>query len=176
MSTNREIKQNVVSEIAGKLSRSSSAILVEYIGLNVQEDTDLRARFRAAGVEYKVYKNTLIDLAAKQIDVTGLEPHLKGTTAVAISYDDPTTPARILLAFNKKGGKPAIKCGLVANSYIDAQGVEALSKVPAKEVLVAKLLGTMNAPITNFVSVLNGPARALVCALNAIADQKQQSA
>ena len=85
MSTNREIKQNVVSEIADKLSRSSSAILVEYIGLNVQEDTDLRARFRAAGVEYKVYKNTLIDLAAKQIDVTGLEPHLKGTTAVAIS-------------------------------------------------------------------------------------------
>ena len=176
MSANRDAKVVEVAEIKDKLDRAGGVVLVEYLGMNVLEVTDLRNQLRKAGVEYKVLKNTLVDLAAKELDITGLDPYLKGSTAVAFGYEDPTAPAKVLTEYAKKVNKLHVKCGLVDKKFINADGVEALSKIPAKEVLVAKLLGTMNAPITNFVGVLNGPARALVCALNGIVQQKEQNA
>lgn len=177
MSANKDAKVVEVSEIKQKLDRASGVVIVEYAGMNVLEVTDLRNQLRKSNVEYKVLKNTLVNRAANELSIAGLEPFLKGTTAVAFGYEDPTAPAKVLADYmkkNEKTNKLVIKCGLVDKKLIKAAEVDALSKIPAKEVLVAKLLGTMNAPITNFVGILNGPARALVCALKAVAEQKEQ--
>lgn len=177
MSANKDAKVVEVAEIKQKLDRSSGVVMVEYQGMNVLEVTDLRNQLRKAGVEYRVLKNTLVNRAANELAIDGLEPFLKGSTAVAFGYEDPTVPAKVLAEYmkkNEKTNKLQIKCGLVGKTVVKSADVEALAKIPAKEVLVAKLLGTLNAPITNFVSVLNGPARALVCALKAIQDQKEQ--
>ncbi len=177
MSANKDAKVLEVAEIKQKLDRSSGVVLVEYQGMNVLEVTDLRNQLRKAGVEYRVLKNTLVNRAANELEISGLEPFLKGSTAVAFGFEDPTQPAKILTDYmkkNEKTNKLKIKCGLVDKKLVQAKDVEALAKIPAKEVLVAKLLGTLNAPIANFVGVLNGPARALVCALNAIKEQKEQ--
>jgi large subunit ribosomal protein L10 len=177
MSANKDAKVVEVSEIKDKLGRASGVVLVEYAGMNVMEVTDLRNQLRKSNVEYKVLKNTLVNLAANELNITGLEPFLKGSTAVAFGYDDPTAPAKVMAEYmkkNEKTNKLHVKCGLVDSKLIQAAEVDALAKIPAKEVLVAKLLGTMNAPITNFVGILNGPARALVCALKAVQDQKEQ--
>jgi large subunit ribosomal protein L10 len=176
MSTNKDAKAEQVAEIKEKLHRASGIVLVEYAGMNVLEVTDLRNQFRKSNVEYRVLKNTLVNRAANELDITGLEPFLKSTTAVAFGYEDPTAPAKVLSEYLKKPGKLQIKCGLVGKKLISAAEVDALAKIPPKPVLVAKLLGTMNAPITNFVSVLNGPARALVCALRAVQEQKEKTA
>lgn len=179
MSANKDAKVVEVAEIRQKLERSSGVVLVEYQGMNVLEVTDLRNQLRKAGVEYRVLKNTLVNRAADELAITGLEPFLKGSTAVAFGYEDPTAPAKVLTEYmkkNEKTNKLKIKCGLVEKKLVQTADVEALAKIPAKEVLVAKLLGTLNAPIANFVGVLNGPARALVCALNAVREQKEQSA
>ncbi len=177
MSANKDAKVVEVAEIKQKLDRSSGVVLVEYQGMNVLEVTDLRNQLRKAGVEYRVLKNTLVNRAANELQISGLEPFLNGSTAVAFGYEDPTQPAKVLADYmkkNEKTNKLKIKCGLVDKKLVQANDVEALAKIPAKEVLVAKLLGTLNAPIANFVGVLNGPARALVCALNAIKEQKEQ--
>ncbi len=182
MSANRDAKVTEVTEIKDRLSRASGVVLVEYAGMNVLDVTDLRNQLRGGNVEYKVLKNTLVNRAANELEIAGLDPFLKGTTAVAFGYDDPTTPAKLLTDYIKKteaARKPnhlKLKCGLVGKSFLDANQVQELSDIPSKEVLVAKLLGTMNAPISNFVGILNGPARALVCALNAVKDQKEQTA
>ena len=176
MSANKDAKVVEVAEIKQKLERSSGVVLVEYQGMNVLEVTDLRNQLRKAGVEYRVLKNTLVNRAANELQITGLEPFLNGSTAVAFGYEDPTQPAKVLAEYMKKVNKLQVKCGLVDKKVIEAKEVDALAKVPAKEVLVAKLLGTMNAPIANFVGILNGPARALVCALKAVQDQKEKSA
>jgi large subunit ribosomal protein L10 len=176
LSANKDAKAEVIANIRGKLERANGVVLVEYAGMNVLEVTDLRNQFRKAGVEYRVLKNTLVSRAAGELKIEGLEPFLKGTTALAFGYEDPTSPAKVLAEYNKKAGKLKIKCGLMSGKLVKAGEVEDLAKIPAKEVLVAKMLGTMNAPITNFASVLNGPARALVCALKAIEGQKEKSA
>jgi large subunit ribosomal protein L10 len=176
MSANKDAKTEQVEEIRKKFERANSVVLVEYAGMNVLEVTDLRNQFRKSNVEYRVLKNTLVNLATNELSIAGLEPFLKGTTAVAFGYEDPTAPAKVLSEYLKKASKLQIKCGLVGKKLVSAKEVDALAKIPPKEVLVAKLLGTMNAPITGFVSVLNGPARALVCALRAVQEQKAKSA
>jgi large subunit ribosomal protein L10 len=176
MSANRDAKAEQVEEIRKKLERANSVVLVEFAGMNVLEVTDLRNQFRKSHVEYRVLKNTLVNLAANELNIVGLEPCLKGATAVAFGYEDPTAPAKVLIEYLKKAGKLQIKCGLVGRKLVSAREVDALAKIPPKEVLVAKLLGTMNAPVTRLASVLNGPARALVCALRAVQEQKAKSA
>lgn len=176
MSANKDAKAEVIADIRDKLSRANGVVLVEYAGMNVLEVTDLRNQFRKAGVEYRVLKNTLVSRAASELKIEGLEPFLKGTTALAFGYEDPTSPAKVLSEYNRKAGKLKIKCGLVSGKLVQAGQVEDLAKIPAKEVLVARLLGTMNAPIASFVGVLNGPARSLVCALKAIEGRKEKTA
>ena len=143
-------KQAVIAEISEKLAKASSVVLVDYIGMTVAESTELRNQFRAAGVDFKVYKNTLIKLALKEQGIEGLDEHLNGSTAVAFSYEDPTAAAKVITKFISKVKKTNIKVGILGKEVLSAAQVEALADIPTREVLLAMLLGVMNGPIRTF--------------------------
>ncbi|MDD3252751.1 MAG: 50S ribosomal protein L10 [Lachnospiraceae bacterium] len=150
-----ELKQPVVAEISELLNGAASAVVVDYRGLTVAQDTALRKALREAGVSYKVYKNTMIKRAAEGTDFAALEPALEGPTAIAVSKDDATVAARILAEFAKKADKLEIKAGIVEGKYYDANGMQVIATIPSREVLLGRLLGSMQSPITNFARVLN---------------------
>ena len=150
-----ELKQPIVAEISDLLNGAASAVAVDYRGLTVAQDTELRKQLREAGVTYKVYKNTLIRRAAEGTDFAALDPHLEGPTAIAVSKDDATAPARILAEFAKKADKLEIKAGVVEGTYYDAKGMQAISSIPSREVLLGRLFGSMKSPISNLARVLN---------------------
>ena len=151
----RELKEEKVSEIRGKLEKAQAVIMVKYQGLTVEEDTELRKILREAGVEYKVYKNTLVTRAANEIGFEGLVQYLEGPIAVAFGYDDPTAPARILNDFAKTHKVLELKAGLVQGEIYDETKIKELASVPSKEVLIAKLLGSFKAPISNFAYLVS---------------------
>lgn len=155
LSKNRELKEAKVQEIKSKLEKAQAVILADYQGLNVEEDTELRKKLREAGVEYKVYKNTLTILALKEIGIEGLDEFLKGPVSMAISYDDPTAPARVLNDFAKDHKKLELKAGLVQGEVYDLDKVKKLAAIPSREVLLAKLLGSFKAPLSNLAYLLN---------------------
>ena len=150
-----ELKQPIVAEISDLLNGAASAVAVDYRGLTVAQDTELRKQLREAGVTYKVYKNTRIRRAAEGTDFAALDPHLEGPTAIAVSKEDATAPARILAEFAKKADKLEIKAGVVEGTYYDAKGMQAISSIPSREVLLGRLFGSMKSPIANFARVLN---------------------
>jgi large subunit ribosomal protein L10 len=172
LSDNKRAKQQIVDEIKEKFKKAEAVVLVDYRGLDVQEVTELRKRFRDAGVDYKVYKNTLMTRALTELNNEGLVPYLTGPNAVALGYDDPVMPAKIISDFAKDHNKPEIKVGMVSELLIDAEQVKALASLPSKEVLVAQVLYGFNAPVTGLVNVLQGNIRNLVYALNAISEKK----
>ncbi len=149
-----EEKKPIVEEIASKIDGAQSVVLVDARGLTVAEDTELRKQLRAAGVQYKVYKNTMMKLAFKGTEFEGLDIYLDGPSAAAISKDDATAPARVLCNFAKTAKKLEVKGGVVEGKVLDATGVEEVSKVPTREELLSRLLGSMQSPITNFARVL----------------------
>ncbi|TDT46019.1 50S ribosomal protein L10 [Fonticella tunisiensis] len=151
---NREIKEAKVKEIVEKLQRAQSAILTSYIGITVEEDTELRKKMREAGVEYRVVKNTLTSRAVKELGYEGLDQYLAGPVAIAFGYDDPTTPARILADFAKDHKAIELKAGIVQGEIFDTAKVVELSKIPPREVLLSRLLGSMKAPLSNFAYAL----------------------
>lgn len=166
-------KQQVIDEITEKVKKSKSVIIISYKGLTVEQDTALRGEFRKEGVEYKVLKNTLIKKAFNNLNYTQFDSSLNGNTSVAFSYKDEVTPAKILKENDKKlEGKISAKCALVEGQFVDAASVKMLADLPSKEVLVSKLLGSMNAPITNFAGVLSSTLRSLVYAVKAVQDKK----
>ena len=165
-------KKIVVSEIKEKLQGAIAGVFVDYRGLTVEQDTDLRNKLRAANVEYKVVKNTLTRFAANEIGYNALDPILNGPTSLAISSQDPVAAAKVLCEFAKKNDKLEIKAGFVEGRVIDVSEIKMLAELPSKEVLIAKVLGGFNAPITGFVGVLNGTLRSLVCVLNAVSEKK----
>lgn len=173
MRRNQEIKAGVVSEIQQLWESSQSVILVDYRGLSVEEDTQLRREMRAAGVEYKVLKNTLIQRAVADRNIDGLEAHLNGPTAVAFGVSDAVAPAKVLSGFIKKASKMSIKCGVMDGVLLDAAAVQALADLPSKEELYARLVRGMNAPVASFVGVLSATIRSLLYALNAVKDTKE---
>ena len=150
-----ELKSQVVSEIVEKLEKSSSAIVVDYKGLTVEEVTELRKKMREAGVEYKVYKNTLVTLAANELGLGDLVQYLEGPVSIAFGYEDATAPARVLNNFAKDHKKLELKAGIVDGIVYDKAGVEKLATIPSKEVLIAKLLGSFKAPLSNLAYLLN---------------------
>jgi large subunit ribosomal protein L10 len=172
MSKNFELKQQVVEEIKQKIEAAHSVVLYDYCGLTVAEVTELRTQCRNAGIDYVVYKNTLVNLAMKDLGVEGMESLLKGPTAFAFGMQDAVAPAKVLTEFVKKVKKTAIKGGLLDRQALDIAGVQALADLPPKEVLIAKMMGSLNAPITNFVGVLSATLRSLVYAINAVRKQK----
>ncbi|WP_110460872.1 50S ribosomal protein L10 [Ruminiclostridium sufflavum] len=167
-----EQKKEVVKELSEKVKAAQSFILADYRGLTVEQDTEMRNALRAAGVEYKVVKNTLTGLAMKENGYDGLDSYLNGPTAMAMSSTDVVAPAKILSEYAKKYEKLELKVGVVEGKIINVDGIKALSELPSREVLIAKVLGGFNAPITGFANVLNANLKGLVVALNAIAEQK----
>ena len=150
-----ELKKPVVAEISENIKDAQAVVLVNYCGITVEADTELRKELREAGVTYKVYKNTMIKRAAEGTDFAALDPDLEGPTAIAVSKDDATAPARILAEFAKKADKLEIKAGVVEGTYYDQKGMQVIATIPSREVLLGKLLGSIQSPITNFARVLN---------------------
>lgn len=161
-------KEAAVSEIQEKMQQAQSVVFVDYRGLTVEEVTNLRCKMRDAGVEYKVIKNTMIQRAADKEGIEGLNSILEGPTAVAFGMKDPVSPAKILVDFAKDTKKTEIKGGVLDGKTIDVDGVKYLASLPSKEELLAKMMGSLNAPVTGLVMALSGVMRNLVCALNAI--------
>jgi len=150
-----EIKQPIVEEISAGIKDAQSVVLVDYRGLTVEEDTELRKQLREAGVTYKVYKNTMMNFAFKGTDFEGLAPYLNGPSAMAYSTEDATAPARVLAEFAKKAKALEIKAGVVEGNVYDAKGMEAISSIPSRDVLISRLLGSMQSPMANFARVIN---------------------
>lgn len=170
---NKNSKQELVTEMHERLARAKAVFLADFRGMNVEKATTLRNELRAASVEYKVFKNTLLDLAAKGTDVECISPYLAGPTAIAISYDDPVAAAKVLNKFAKDPqGNFALKAGMLSGKVLDVNQIQALADLPSREVLIAKMLGSMQAPATNFVGVLAALPGSLVRALDAIRAQK----
>ena len=163
-----------VEEIREKLSSAKMAILTEFQGLNVAEMTELRKLFREADIDYKVYKNTLTRLAAQQLGVGGIEEHLVGTTALAFSKDDLVASAKVVKDFSAKHRDFRVKAGILNNKLIASDDVIALASIPSREVLIAMVLGAMQAPISELLSVLQGPVRSFVYFLKNLAEQKEK--
>ena len=149
-----ELKAPIVQEISDSIKDAQSVVVVDYRGLTVAEDTQLRKQLREAGVTYKVYKNTFMNFAFKGTEFESLSGVLEGPNAIAISTTDATAPARVLAEFAKKAPALEIKAGVVEGNFYDADGMKAISSIPSREVLLSKLLGSMQSPIANFARVI----------------------
>jgi len=160
-----EGKQVVIDEIKEKLERAVSVVVVNYRGLTVEQDTELRAGAREAGIEYKVYKNTMLRFAVKGTKFEELADSFKGPTAIALSYDDATGAARAVNAVASKYEALQFKAGVVEEKLYDSEGIKAIANIPSKDELLAKLLGSLKSPISSFVRVTK-----------AIADSKEEVA
>ena len=151
-----EAKKQVVDSLAAKLQSAAAGVLVKYEGITVAEDTELRAALRKAGVEYTVMKNTLTGKACDMVGYGDMKQYLSGMTAIAVSQDDPIAPAKIMKEYADKIAKFEIKAGFVDGGVIDAAGVEALAATPSKEVLIAKMMGSLMSSLYGFAYVLQG--------------------
>ena len=150
-----ELKQPIVQEISEAINGAASVVVVDYRGLTVAQDTELRKKLRAEGITYKVYKNTLVSRAVEGTEFESLREVLEGPSAFAISTEDATAPARVIAEFAKKAPKLEIKAGVVEGTYFDANGMKEISSIPSREILLGRLLGSMQSPIANFARVLN---------------------
>ena len=145
-----ELKQPIVQEISETIKDAQSVVVVDYRGLTVAEDTQLRKQLREAGVVYKVYKNTLVSRAVEGTEFESLRDVLEGPSAFAVSADDATAPARVLAEFAKKAPALEIKAGVVEGTYYDANGMKTIASVPSRDVLLATVLSAFQAPIAAF--------------------------
>lgn len=171
---NKENKQQVVTELHDKLSRAKAVFLADFRGMDVGKATDLRNELRKASVEYKVVKNTLLELASRETDKEQLSSHYVGPTAIALSYDDPVSAAKVLSRFAKEQQATfKLKAGMLSGKVISVADIQALADLPSREVLLAKLLGTIQAPTANFVGVLAAVPGSFVRLLGAIKAQKE---
>ncbi|WP_304150259.1 50S ribosomal protein L10 [Mitsuokella multacida] len=173
-------KQAVVAQLKEQLESAKGVVLTSYKGLTVAQDTELRRELREAGVSYHVVKNTMLRIAAKEAGIEGIEEHLDGTTAFAFSTEDAVAPAKVICGFIKKNKLEdaevlTVKVGMVEGKVIGVDEVKALAALPSREELIAKLLGSMNAPISNTVNVLQGVIRNAVYVLDAIRSQKESA-
>ena len=168
-------KQAIVAELTEKLQNAAAGVIVDYKGITVAEDTELRAKMREACVDYFVMKNTLSRFAVKNAGLDELCDVLKGTTSIALCQGDPVAAAKVVSEFSKKLAaqeKFTVKAGFVDGKVIDAAGVKALADLPSKEVLVATVLGTLIAPVRGLATVLDANISGLARVVQAIADQK----
>ena len=169
----KELKIKSVKDIKEKFDKSKVAILTDYKGLTMSQLSKLRKKLRPIDAEYKVFKNTLISRAIKDKSYDGIDPLLTGSTAILFGYKDQVAPTKVLSEFIKENEKPGIKGGLLDGKVIDTKTITMLSKLPSREVLLGRVVGTMKAPITNFVLDCKGILNKFVFALSAIRDRKQ---
>lgn len=172
MSANFEAKKAVVEEIVSKIKAAKSVVFVDYNKLTVAEVSELRNKCREAGCEYKVYKNTLVRKAFNNLGFNQFDETLNGPTAIAFSADEITAAKLMSKAAKDYDTKIVVKCGFVDNAYVDKKGVEALATMPSREELVAKMLGSMQAPLSNFAGVLNNLVSGIVRVLARVAENK----
>lgn len=156
-----ETKQNVINEIAEKIEKAEACIVVDYKGLTVTEVTELREKFAEAGIDYKVYKNTMVRRAASQVGKMEQfdDVNLVGTNGFAFSYEDAVAPAKVIKKFAEDHANLEFKMGYVEGEFYDAAALESLAKIPSREELIAKLLGSLKAPVSNFVYLLDAIAK-----------------
>ena len=150
-----ELKQPIVEEISAKIADAQSVVLVDYRGLTVEQDTELRKQLREAGVTYKVYKNTFMTRAFKGTEFEALAPYLEGPSAIAVSSEDATAPARVISEFAKNAPALELKAGVVEGTLYDAAGIAQIATVPSREVLLSRLLGSMQSPVANLARVID---------------------
>jgi large subunit ribosomal protein L10 len=172
----REEKSLIIKEMTERFKQAKAAVLTDYKGLNVAEATKLRRRFRKSDCEFKVAKNTLVRLAAKQAGVEGLDSYLEGPTAIAFSEHDPVAPAKVLFEFIREFKKMEIKAGVLEGRVIDAVVVRKLADLPSREVLLTKVAGGMQAPLYGLVNVLYGTLCSFVYALESLRKQRASEA
>jgi len=166
-------KKKIVEELHERLAKSKVVIVTDYKGLNVETMTELRRKLREAQIDYQVVKNTLLIRAAKETGVALIQDHLKGPSAIALSFDDPAAPAKVLMEFAKKNEKLEIKAGVMEDRVLDLASIKALAALPSREALLSQLLSAMVGVPTGLVRVLNGIPQKMMYALQAIKDQKE---
>jgi len=149
-----ELKKPVVEEISEKIKDAQAVVLVDHRGLTVAQDTELRKKLRAEGVTYKVYKNTMMNFAFQGTDFEQLKDLLNGPSAMAVSATDPAAPARVLYEFAKTAKALEIKGGVIEGKFYDAAAMTEIATIPSRDVLLSRLLGSMQSPITNFARVI----------------------
>ncbi len=171
----RPEKVAMIAALKETMKNAKGAVLTDYRGIKVAQDTKLRRKMREAGVQYSVIKNNMASIAAQEAGIEGLDDYLKGPLAMVSSDKDPVAAAKLISEFIKENRIMEIKGGLVEGKVIDADGVKALANLPSREVLLARLLGSMQSPITGFVTVLQGNIRNLVYALDAVRQQKESA-
>ena len=169
-------KQATVSELVAKLRRAQTVALADYRGLNVAQMTDLRQKAREAQIELRVIKNTLAIRAAEEAGMEPMSELLKGPTAVAISYDNPAAPAKLLVDFARTARQLEIKGGMVVGRLFSAADIRALATLPSREVLLTQVVSAMQMPLASMASVLAAPMRGLVTALEAVRKQREEAA
>ena len=172
---NRAEKAKIIEDLRSKAQKASIAVITDFKGLKVEELTKLRSQLRQEQVDYQVVKNTLARIAFTETQHETLKDKFQECCAVAFGYDDPVVAAKLLVQFAKKNKKFQAKCASLEGKYLEPEALKALSELPNKEQLLAKLLGTMNAVPTNFVSLFANLLRNLLYALNAIKEQKEQA-
>ncbi|MBE6100358.1 MAG: 50S ribosomal protein L10 [Anaerovibrio sp.] len=176
-----EQKKAIVANLKEILTSSQGAVITSYKGLTVAQDTALRVELRKAGVSYHVIKNTMTRIAAQEAGFEGMIQYLEGTTALAYSADDAVAPAKIISEFIKKNNladeeKLVIKGGIVDGQVVTAEEVKAIASLPSREVLIGKLLGSIQAPLSNTVGVMGSMLRSIVTVLDAVRKQKEEQA
>lgn len=170
-----EDKKQIVEELREKFSKSKILILTDYKGLNVSEMSDLRRQLKDFQIEYQVVKNTLLFRAAENTDVAKISDNFKGPSAIALSYDDPVAPAKVLKKFAEEKKKLEIKIGIMEGKVLDFGQIKALSELPSQEVLLGKLLSVLIGVPSGLVNVLANTQREIVNVLQAIKDQKEKA-
>lgn len=171
-----ENKKQFVKSLKDRLQKSKVVILTDYKGLDVAAMTELRAKLREAQIEYQVIKNTMLRLASEGTDAEAIKDSFKGPSAVALSFEDPVAPAKILTDFAKDHDKLEIKIGVMGGKVLEPDSIKALSALPSREELLATVLSAMNAVPTSLVTALSDVPRRMVNVLQAIKDQKQEAA
>lgn len=173
---NRTQKAAEVESLKSQFSSAIVTILADYKGLSVESITDLRGKLRERDASFKVVKNRLAKIAIKDSPIEELNEFFVGTTAIAVSETDPAGPAKVLIDFAKDNEELKIKAGFLDGKSLDSSAIKALAELPSKDELIAKMLGSLQAPATNLVSVLSQIPRQLVTVLSAIKDQKETNA
>jgi large subunit ribosomal protein L10 len=170
MPNTKNIQQ--VEVLTEKLGRAKAIYITQYLGLNVEDVTELRREFHSNGVEFLVAKNTLLKLAAKSNKIDGLDPYLSGPTAVALSYEDPTGPARVLKKFTKDHDLPEVKGIVFDGDVLDGSEFKRIADMPTKEQLLGMLAALLQSPLTNLMWALKSPMTDLGNALSNLKDKK----
>lgn len=169
----RSEKEELVKALNERFSRAKALVLTDYRGLDTTAMNALRAQLREASVEYRVVKNTLMSRASEGTDAALLKDYFVGPSAVALSYEDPVAPAKVLVKFNKDNNKLEVRVGVLDGKVIDLEGIRRLAELPSREALLSQLLSVFNGPARSFVTVLSGVPRNLLGVLNAIKAEKE---